>query len=421
MKPPGAPVSSPESYRTLTIRDLGAQGDGIAENDGQTVFAPFTLPGETVIADVQGERARLIDVLVPSPDRAGARCAHYGVCGGCSLQHMSDSSYLAFKQRLVENALAAEGVEAAVEPVVAVPPRTRRRATFAATAASRGVAFGFHGRRSHEIIPISDCAVLTPGLLALIPQLAALARIAAPAKGSLVVTVLETLTGFDVAIAGVGKWFSADARAELVARAGAAGLARISIDGETVLQREAPAVRAGSAFLTPPPAGFLQATRPSEQLMVDLVEKAVGSARSVADLFSGAGTFSLPLAARANVHAVESDAPALKALDDAARRTPLLKTVTTERRDLFRRPLTKDEPKRFDAVVLDPPRVGAETQSRNLAGSSVKRIAYVSCNSVTFARDLGILVAGGYRIDQVTPIDQFLYSAHIEIVAALSK
>jgi 23S rRNA (uracil1939-C5)-methyltransferase len=423
MRSKGRPSLSkpPAVTRQLSVRALGAQGDGIADTETGPVYIPFTLPGESVTADVQETRGRLVSIDVASPDRAAAKCPHYTVCGGCSLQHLGGEAYLAFKRSLVTDALLARDVETDVDPVISLAPRTRRRATLAAARTPKGFLFGFHGRRTHEIVPITDCAVLTPALMAALPKIENLARIAAPQKGPLVVTATETATGVDVAFTGVGKWFSADDRMRLVEATVKAGLARISVDGEVVLERSTPTLRMGDAFLTPPPGGFLQATEPSEAAMVRLVIDAVGDARKIADLFAGAGTFSLPLAQRASVHAVESDAPSLAALTQAARKTATLKPVTTERRDLFRQPLTKEELKRFDAVVMDPPRAGAEAQAANLAASKVGCLAMISCSAITFARDVRVLIDGGWRIDRVTPIDQFLWSPHVEAVALLEK
>jgi 23S rRNA (uracil1939-C5)-methyltransferase len=417
---PTAP-KSPAIRQSLSVRALGAQGDGIADGDNGPIYIPFTLLGETVTAEVQEARGRLVSVDVASPDRVGPRCPHYTACGGCALQHLADAPYHAFKRDIVVDALAARGLHPHVDPIMPLAPHTRRRATLAAAHTSRGFVFGFHGRRTHEIVPIANCPVLTPGLMAALPRIEKLARIAAPRKGPLVVIATETATGVDVAFTGVGKWFSADDRMRLIAATTASGIARLSIDGEVMLEQRTPALRFGDAYLTPPPGGFLQATEPSEAAMLRLVTEAVGDARKIVDLFAGSGTFSLPLARRASVHAVESDAPALAALAQAARKAPALKPVTTERRDLFRQPLTRDELKRFDVAVIDPPRAGAEAQAANLAASKLERLAMVSCNAVTFARDLRLLVDGGWRVDRVTPIDQFLWSPHIEIVAALSR
>ncbi len=411
---PNAPVQ-------LAIQRLGAQGDGVAEHEGRQVFVPLTLPGETVIADLTGDRATLIDVRDPSAERHPARCSHYGECGGCSLQHLNDAPYLAFKRDQVVTALSFQKIDAPVDPIVSVAPRTRRRAVFAAHRAGKGVHIGFHARRSHRVIPIRDCAVITPGLLALLPKLEPLAAVTAPPKDALAITVTETVTGFDVALAGVSRGLPADARVRAVQIAGDLGLARLAINGEVAMERTAPAVRAGGALLSPPPGGFLQACAESEAAMLALVKEAVGDARRIVDLFAGAGTFSLPLASTATVHAAESDEAALASLDRAARRARDLKPVTTERRDLFRRPLTRDELKRFDAAVIDPPRAGAEAQTRELAASGVKRIAMVSCNPTTFARDLALLLQAGYRAVKITPVDQFLWSSHVEVVAQLKR
>lgn len=411
---PNAPV-------TLIIQRLGAQGDGVADHEGKQVFVPLALPGETVAAEINNDRATITDILSQSPERHAPRCAHYGDCGGCSLQHLCDAPYLAFKREQVVTALSFQKIDAQVDPIVAISPRTRRRAVFAAHRVGKQIHIGFHGRRSHRIVPISDCAIITPGLLALLPKLEPIAAITAPPKDALTITATETITGFDIALTGVARGFPADSRVRAVQLAGELGLARLSINGEVVMERTAPTLRAGNALLTPPPGGFLQACAESEASMLALVKEAVGDARKVVDLFAGAGTFSLPLASTATVHAAESDEPALAALDRAARRAQGLKPVTTEKRDLFRRPLTREDLKRFDAAVIDPPRAGAEAQTRELATSGVKRVAMVSCNPQTFARDLKLMLDANYKVVRITPIDQFLWSPHVEIVAQLRK
>ncbi len=406
---------------TLNIQRLGAQGDGVADHEGKQVFVPLALPGETVAAAINNDRATITEILNPSPDRHPPRCVHYGDCGGCSLQHLNDAPYLAFKREQVVTALSFQKIDAPVDPIVAITPRTRRRAVFAAHRAGKQIHIGFHGRRSHRIVPIRDCAVIAPGLLALLPKLEPIAAITAPPKDALTITATETGTGFDIALTGIARGFPADSRVRAVQLAGELGLARLSINGEVVMERAAPTLRAGAALLTPPPGGFLQACADSEVAMLALVKEAVDDARKVVDLFAGAGTFSLPLASTATVHAAESDEAALASLDRAARRAQSLKPVTTEKRDLFRRPLTRDELKRFDAAVIDPPRAGAEAQTRELAASGIKRIAMVSCNAQTFARDLKLMLDANYKVVRITPIDQFLWSPHVEIVAQLRK
>ncbi len=406
---------------TLTILRLGAQGDGVAEHEGQQVFVPFALPGEVVEAEVDGDRARVVSIITPDPARVPARCSHYGECGGCSLQHLPSDRYLKLKRDLIATALSFQGIDAPVEEVVQITPATRRRAVFAAHRRGAEIVVGFHGKRSHQIVGIRDCAVLTPGLVDLIPQLAPLGAVFAPAKDALTITATETLTGFDVALTGAPKGMSADARAAAVKAAETIGLARLSINGVVEMERTAPILRFGGADVTPPPGGFLQACRESEAAMLTLVQRAVAGAEHIVDLFAGAGTFTLPLAASAALHAVEGEEAAIKALGRAAKKTAGIKPVTTEVRDLFRNPLDWKDLKRFDAAVIDPPRAGAEAQTRELASSSLKRIAMVSCNATTFARDLRILTAAGWRVIRITPVDQFIWSPHIEIVAALER
>ena len=406
---------------TLTIDRLGAQGDGVATHDGKQVFAPLTLAGEIVTAEIDRDRARVIEITTPSADRVAPRCPHYGECGGCSLQHLADARYLEFKREQVVTALSFLQIDTPVDPVIAIAPRSRRRAVFAAHRVGKAIAIGFHSRRSHRIVPITDCAVVTPSVLALLPKLERIAAICAPPKDALTISVTETITGFDVALNGVAKAFPADSRIRAIQTAGEIGLARLSINGDVAMERAAPTLRAGAAHLTPPPGGFLQACEASEAAMLALVKEAIGDSRKVVDLFAGSGTFSLPLASTATIHAVEGDEAALASLDRAARKAQGLKPVTVEKRDLFRRPLTRADLKRFDAAIIDPPRAGAEDQTRELAASTVKRVAMVSCNAQTFARDLQIMASAGWRATRITPIDQFLWSPHIEVVAQLRR
>jgi 23S rRNA (uracil1939-C5)-methyltransferase len=409
-----------DSHR-LDITGLGAQGDGIATLDGRPVFVPLALPGETVEAEVTEGRARNVRILTPAPDRQPPQCQRYGVCGGCALQHLPPASYLDLKRAMVVDALAANGVRAEVDPVIPCPPHSRRRAVFAAArSADGGVIVGFNERKGARVIDLPDCAVLEPQLHAAIPALQEIARALVPAKGHLDIAVTLTAAGLDAAVTNAPRDLSADQKLSLASTGAAAGLARISVNGEVVVRHRTPLIRAGANWISPPPGGFLQAVESAETHMVDLVAEAIGPSRKVADLFSGAGTFTLPTATRASVHAVESWEPSLAALREAAR-APGLKPVTAEKRDLFRRPLTTTELNAYDAAILDPPRAGAEAQTAQLAASKVRRVAMVSCSATTFARDIAKLVAGGYRLRRVTPVDQFLWSPHIEIVAALSR
>lgn len=405
----------------LVIQRLGAQGDGIADHEGQQVFVPLTLPGETVMAELDGDRARLVEILTAAPDRAPPKCSHYGECGGCTLQHLSDEAYASFKRDHLAMHLSYAGIKADIEPTIIAPPHSRRRAVFSAHRTGGDVAIGFHGRRSHRIVPITDCAVIRPALQALLPGLREIAILAAPPRDALQLVATETLTGIDLAMNGASPKLPADIRALLSQTANKLNLARLSINGDVAMERTPPILRMGGIDVVPPPGGFVQATAESETAMAKIVVESLIGAEKAVDLFCGAGTFTLPLAAHASVHAVEGEVSGLQALGRAIRKVKDIKPITTEKRDLFRQPLTQIDLSRFDAAVIDPPRAGAEAQTRELALSGIRRIAMVSCNAQTFARDLRILLDAGFKLDRLVPIDQFLWSPHVEIVASLKR
>jgi 23S rRNA (uracil1939-C5)-methyltransferase len=339
-------------------------------------------------------------------------CRHFGDCGGCSLQDLPAADYRAGKRAMVQAALMKAGVSAEVLDVLSVPPRSRRRAVLEISCGE----IGFHAVKSHEIVDMRECLVLTPGLFALVQQLRSrFGFLKAPAD----LYVTETLTGFDLGVRSPQK-LNPQMSADLAGAVAGLGIVRLNLNNALVLESAAPQVEQGGVRVHLPAYSFLQSTVEGEAALQDRVLKIVGKAKRVADLFSGVGTFALPLAARAKVHAVEQDAAALAALAGAAK-APGLKPITTERRDLFRLPLTPAELKDYDAVVLDPPRAGAEAQARQLAKSRVPTIAYVSCDPASFARDAAILAQGGYRPGPVTPIDQFLWSSHIELVGGFVR
>lgn len=404
---------------TVEIATLGHQGDGVTGTD-PSIYVPLSLPGETVEIEAAGGRGRLTAIRTASPDRVAPPCPHFGSCGGCAVQHLAEPSYHAWKRELVAGALSARGLSPEIAPVVPAHPGTRRRATFSATVRGRTTRLGYHGRMSHDVVDIESCLVLTPGLQALLAPLRDLARLFAPPSGSLRMTVTETETGFDVALED-GREPGPRQITELAARMERARIARVSLAGETVMTLAEPMVAIGSARVALPPAGFLQATAEAEAALSAHVQAALSGARRAIDLFSGLGTFALRLAEAAKVHMVESDRALLDAGLSAARRTPGLKAVSGEARDLFAFPVSAKELSRFDAIVFDPPRAGAAAEAAEIAVSAVKTVVAVSCNPATLARDLRILVDGGYRIDAVTPVDQFLYSPHIEVVAVLKK
>ncbi len=403
---------------TVTIRRLGHRGDGIADTPTGPLYVSGALPAETVtIERTAPDRARLLDIVEPSPERSAPPCPHFGACGGCVAQHMAEPLYRRWKLAILEGALAQQGLATDIRPLVVVSPASRRRVVLALARTPDGPVLGFHGARSHQVLAVPDCRVADRTVVAALPGLLALLAPFAPAKGSADVTLLATGAGLDVAV-GAEPPASARTRQRLVDHGARLGLARLTIGAETIATWRPPAIDVGGVAVVPPAGGFVQAAAAAEEVLAKEGARIIGKARRVADLFAGSGAFTLRLARTAAVHAVESDAAALAALDTAKRGTSGLKPVTTERRDLFRAPLRAAELASFDAVVLNPPRQGAEAQARALATARVPVVAYASCNAASFARDARVLVDAGYRLECVTPVDQFLWSDHLEKIAA---
>jgi 23S rRNA (uracil1939-C5)-methyltransferase len=412
---------------TLTIARLGSGGDGIADTSAGPVYVPFTLPGEVVAVARVKNHATVMSMSVASPERVTPPCVHFGpdgrngTCGGCTLQHAGDALYHAFKRNLVVAALKSKGLTPEVAPLVIARPGERRRVVFTARRTEKGMLLGFNQAGSHHIVSIDHCPIASDGIVLRLEDIRRVAGAIATSSEPFRLTVLETLSGLDLAFEGVKTVGDRERRAVTQCVLSLRGIARVSNDGEILIEPQKPEIDFGGVRVSPPAGGFTQATKEAEEAMAGLVLAALGKAKRVADLFAGSGTFALRIARKAKVHAVEGEEKAVKALDHAARNTQGLKPVTVERRDLFRRPLMASELKAYDAVVFDPPRAGAEDQCKELARSGVKTIAAVSCNPVSLARDLAILTAAGYRIRLVTPIDQFLWSAHVEAVAVLEK
>lgn len=406
----------------LTIARLGAQGDGIADTATGPVFVPFALPGERVNAAIGAKRADLVAVLEPSPLRVEPACRHFGTCGGCAMQHLEDSAYRAWKRGLLVDALRARGIDAEVEDMVPCPPGSRRRAALTARRTEKGAVLGFNAALSHHIVDMEECPVLKPSIVARLDRLRDVAGLIARVSQPFRLLVTQTASGLDIAAEGGGT-LEGTARQAAISFCLQNGIARLSVDGEIVVEPKKPVVMmAGDVAVSPPPGGFLQAVEAAEETMAGIVADHLGKAKRVADLFAGSGAFALRLARQSEVHAVEGDAAALDALDRAARFASGMRKVTVEKRDLFRRPLTfKELDASFDGLVFDPPRAGAEEQARQIARSAVPRVAAVSCNPVTLARDLAILLAGGYLLRKVVPVDQFRWSPHLEAVALLEK
>ncbi|MBN9010988.1 MAG: class I SAM-dependent RNA methyltransferase, partial [Rhizobiales bacterium] len=392
----------------------------LAEIAGERVYVPLTLPGERVEIERDGPRARLVSIITPSPDRVAPLCRHFGTCGTCALEHLAPESYRAWKRDLVVTAFAQRGIEAPVDPIVALAPGTRRRAIFSALRSGNGALLGFHRRQSDTIVPVSECAVLVPAIVRKLDALASIAALALPPRKPGRVTVIAADNGLDVAIVGGAK---PDRRMlEALGRFGAdPAFARLTVDGSEIFQARRPEIAVDGAALYPTAGGFLQAAAPAEKAMAEATLAHVGDARPVADLFSGIGTFTLRLARRAPVTAVEGEATLLAALDMGVRHAKGLKPVTTRKRDLFRNPMAPIELNAFGAVVFDPPAAGAKAQAEALAASRVPKVVAVSCNPATLARDARILIDGGYRLTRVLPIDQFLFSSEVEAVATFER
>lgn len=399
----------------ITIERLGHHGDGIARTETGVVFAPGLLPGEVAEGVVTGDRMDQPRIITPSPHRVKPSCAHAKACGGCALQHAKDDFVADWKQTVVIQALEGQGLSAEFRPILTSPAQSRRRATLSGRRSKSGVTLGFHMRGSDQVVAVPGCQLLSPALKETFPALEAIILAGASRKGELSLTVTTTLTGPDVAVTG-GKPLDAELRQDLGMIAEKFGITRLTWGGETAALRSSPMVALGRSRVALPPGAFLQATAEGEAALLAAVKEAVGPAKRIVDLFAGCGTFALPLAETADLHAVEGVDSLTGALQGAARTTPGLRPVTVETRDLFRRPLMPDE-LRYDAVVIDPPRAGAEAQIAELAASQVPVIAMVSCNPVTFARDARKLVAAGYALDWVQVVDQFRWSTHIELVA----
>jgi 23S rRNA (uracil1939-C5)-methyltransferase len=406
--------------KALTIERVGAQGDGVAAGEKGPVFVPFTLPGERVNCAVTGGGGTVISVLEPSPDRVAPACRHFEQCGGCTSQHWAPAPYLEWKRHLVREALASKGVEADVLSVIATRPGERRRVTFTARSVHDTIAIGFNAARSHDIVEISECPVSRPSLIAALPALRHLAAVLVTKNDPARITVTQTDSGLDISVDGTPAPKD-EARKRAAEHAILNKWARLSVAGEIIVEPRKPVLSFGNVPVFLPPGGFLQAVRQVEGEMAQLVCGHLAKSRKIADLFAGAGSFTFRLAEKSAVHAVESDAGSVAALDQAWKHVQGLKPVSAERRDLFRRPLTPLELKTYDGLVFDPPRAGAEAQCAALAKSSVRRVAAVSCNPLTLARDLRILMDGGYKLVTVTPFDQFLWSPHVEAVALLER
>ncbi|PDT78952.1 class I SAM-dependent RNA methyltransferase [Bradyrhizobium sp. C9] len=409
----------------LTIDHVGHRGDGVAIDGAQSIFVPTTLAGETVeVEEVPGnhpDRRRLVRVAQASSERIAPFCPHFGVCGGCAIQHWSDAPYRAWKRNIVVETLAQAKVAAEVAPLLDAHGAGRRRITLHGRMGTHEVLkVGFAAAGSHDIIPVDRCPILDPALDGALEAAWATAEPLISIGKPLDIQVTATLNGLDIDVRGSGA-LPTSLITTLSRVAEKHRLARLSRHGELVLQRGSPEVAIGKVKVVLPPGSFLQATAKGEETLAALVREHCGRAKHIADLFCGVGPFALRLAEKARVTAFDSDAGAITALQKAAQSTPGLKPLRAEARDLFRRPLMPQELRDYDAVVFDPPRQGAQALVTQLAASKVPVIVAVSCNAATFARDAKILIDGGYKISAVTPVDQFRHTPHVELVARFTR
>jgi 23S rRNA (uracil1939-C5)-methyltransferase len=408
----------------LRIIQLGARGEGVADSAAGAIYVPYALPGEIVEVEpwpAHTDRRHLIKVEVASAERIAPVCGHFGVCGGCALQHLAGARYRDWKRGLVVAALARAGVDAPVDDLIDAHGEGRRRAVFHARRSARDVLeVGFAALKAHHVVPIDRCPVLAPALSSALPTAWDIAEVLASTRKPLDIQVTAADAGLDADVRGSGPLTAAQTTA-LAQVAERRNLVRLTRHGEIIAQRTPPVLTIGRAEVVLPPGAFLQATTAGEAVLARLVALHCRDAKAVADLFCGAGPFALRLAERARVTAIDNDPDALAALRRAAAGTAGLKPVTAQQRDLFRYPLGRSELKAFEAVVFDPPRQGALAQARELAASGVPSVAAVSCDPASFARDARILLEGDYRLVRVIPVDQFLFSAHVELVAHFEK
>ncbi|MDP1632151.1 MAG: RNA methyltransferase [Caulobacter sp.] len=406
----------------MTITGVGAQGDGLAPGP---VFVPLTLGGEQVRVRREGSRAEMVDLVVASPERVAPPCPHFGTCGGCSLQHWQAEPYLTWKGDLVRTALSHEHIETEILPTFASPPGSRRRLALHARGGKGGAKLGFKERRSWSLVEIDTCVIADPRLVVALPALRRLARpFLEHPKSAPTLHVTLTATGLDVDVTGVERksgGLSADARMRAAEAAAAGDMARVTLAGEVVYQARQPMVRLGPAMVALPPGSFLQAVPQAEAAMAAFAVEAAAGARRIADLYCGVGTFTFRLAALAPVLAADSAAPAVAVLRAATASAAGIKPITVEARDLSRRPYLSQDLAKIDTVVLDPPRAGAFEQCGEIGRSKVAKVISISCNPVTFARDAKVLVEAGFTLERVLPVDQFLWSPHVELVGVFTR
>lgn len=404
----------------VKVAKLGRAGDGLVDTGTGSIYVPLTLPGETIEAERSGTRGRVIRIVAASPDRVAPLCRHFGTCGGCALQHMSQPAYLAWKRQAVADCLRHRGITANIEPVVPIGPHTRRRAVFSAVKTANGVVLGFHRRGANQIIAIDECPVLTPAIVGKLDRLAEIVDNVLRRGTVARLAVLAADNGLDIAAEGAGKIGRRELE-RLGNLAGDSSIARLTVDGAQIFINRRPELRVDEVALLPVPGGFVQAVAEAEKTLAAAILDHIGDAAPIADLFAGIGTFALRLGKRAPVTAIDASVDLVGAIEEAANTSRGLKPITLRKRDLFRNPFSPAELEPFGAVVFDPPAAGAKAQAEAIAASRVPKVVAVSCNPATLARDARILIDGGYRPVRVLPVDQFLFSAETEVVATFER
>ena len=414
-------------FARLSVAALGHKGEGIVRYDGAQHYLPYTAPGDELQIEFTAGSPKNWTLMQPGPDRVTPPCGHFGACGGCSLQHLSGNFVARWKAEQIAHALRHRGIGAAdIRPTLTVPAASRRRVSFTARMISGQAILGFQAARSHRLVAVAQCEILSPDIAAALPGLQRVAELLLSddrrkKKSDVRITVNDTDTGLDILLRADGIDEFAILPSLTERAGGLPSLARLSLNDTLVMCPHPPVMRFGTVSVTPPPGAFLQASRAGEMALRGLVLEALGEARRVADLFAGCGTFSFPAAAQAQLVAVEGDEPMVRALDHAARHAQGIRKFTALCRDLFRKPLSADELKPFDAVIFDPPRAGGAAQAAEIAVSDVRRVAAVSCAPATFARDARLLIDGGFTLNWVVPVDQFRWSAHVELAAEFTR
>ena len=395
------------------ILTLNSRAEGVTA-DGTRV--PRALPGEEIALGKENK----FKIILTSKDRITPVCAHYKGCGGCSMQHSTQSFIKDWKSNVIKSCLSARGLETIIKPILTSKTNSRRRVTLHGMKTKKSVTVGFFKRNTHELISTPSCELVNPEILSAFSLFEEITLIGATRKSIIEISVTVSKEGLDLNILN-GKKLDNQSIMKITGLCESFNIARITWNEDLLANFLNPTIVFQGIAITPPPNAFLQATEQGQEILITNAMLSVFDSDKVIDLFSGCGTFTLPAAKRSEVLAIDKTKSMLTAIDQAWRETTGLKKVTSRSQDLFKEPVGKEELNSFDAAIIDPPRVGAEAQSHELAKSHIKRISSVSCNPRTFSRDAKILVDSGFKLDWVQPIDQFLWSSHIELVAQFSR